>query len=106
MSKSLGNLVFVSDLAERSEPSAVRLALLAQHYRHDWEWHDELLARAQSRLATWRSSLGGRPSGVLDVVRTALDDDLDTPSALRAMDEAALAGANVAPAAELLGVTL
>ena len=106
MSKSLGNLVFVSDLAERSEPAAVRLALLQQHYRHDWEWHDELLGRAQSRLATWRSSLGGRSSDVVDQVRAALDDDLNTPEALRAVDEAALAGANVAPAAELLGVTL
>ena len=106
MSKSLGNLVFVSDLAERSEPAAVRLALLDQHYRHDWEWHDELLTRAQSRLATWRSSTGGRASDVMDHVRDAIDDDLNTPGALRAIDEAALAGANVAPAAELLGVTL
>ena len=106
MSKSLGNLVFVSELAGRSEPAAVRLALLAQHYRADWEWRDELLAAARSRLATWRSTLGGRESGVLDDVRAALDDDLDTPGALGAIDAAAHAGASVHAAAALLGVTL
>lgn len=107
MSKSLGNLVFVSDLAAKAEPAAVRLALLDQHYRSDWEWRDELLSRAQSRLSTWRSTqLSGRPSAVLDDVRLALDSDLDTVSALAAVDRAAHAGFNVAPAAALLGITL
>ncbi len=65
MSKSLGNLVFVEELASRAEPTAVRLALLDHHYRDDWEWRDELLSMAQSRLATWRSTLtNGRPSSV------------------------------------------
>jgi L-cysteine:1D-myo-inositol 2-amino-2-deoxy-alpha-D-glucopyranoside ligase len=106
MSKSLGNLVFVHELVSRSEPSAVRLALLDQNYRDDWEWRDELLSHAQSRLATWRSTLTGRTSRVLDDVRAALDDDLNTPAALRAVDAAAHAGSNVTSAAALLGVTL
>ena len=107
MSKSLGNLVFVSELVDRAEPAAARLALLDQHYREDWEWRDELLSRAQSRLATWRTTLTtGRASSVLDDVRAALDDDLDSPAALRAIDEAAHAGFNVAPGASLLGITL
>lgn len=106
MSKSLGNLVFVSELAQRAEPAAVRLAMLDQHYRCDWEWRDELLASAQSRLATWRSTLNGRASTALDDVRDALDDDLNCPAALAAVDAAAHAGATVAPAAELLGITL
>jgi L-cysteine:1D-myo-inositol 2-amino-2-deoxy-alpha-D-glucopyranoside ligase len=106
MSKSLGNLVFVHELARRAEPAAVRLALLAHHYRHDWEWADAHLAEAQSRLDTWRSTLGGRESGVLEAVRDALDDDLDTPGALRAIDAAAHAGGSVHAAATLLGVTL
>jgi L-cysteine:1D-myo-inositol 2-amino-2-deoxy-alpha-D-glucopyranoside ligase len=107
MSKSLGNLVFVDELAKRAEPAAVRLALLDQHYRADWEWRDELLSLAQSRLATWRSTLTtGRASSVLDDVRAALDDDLNCPGALRAMDDAALAGYNVAPGASLLGINL
>ncbi len=107
MSKSLGNLVFVHELVRRSEPPAVRLALLDVHYREDWEWSDELLLHAQSRLATWRSTATtGRASSVLDEVRAALDDDLDTPNALRAIDAAAHAGASVSSAASLLGVTL
>jgi L-cysteine:1D-myo-inositol 2-amino-2-deoxy-alpha-D-glucopyranoside ligase len=107
MSKSLGNLVFVSDLAEQSEPAAVRLALLDQHYRYDWEWRGELLAKAQSRLSTWRSTaLSGRQGNVIDDVRAALDDDLNTPAALAAIDAAAHNGFNVAPAATLLGITL
>src|SRR5690606_28686092 len=53
MSKSLGNLVFVSKLRESgTDPMAVRLAVLAQHYRADWEWTDELLRAAETRLAT------------------------------------------------------
>jgi L-cysteine:1D-myo-inositol 2-amino-2-deoxy-alpha-D-glucopyranoside ligase len=107
MSKSLGNLVFVHDLVQRSESAAVRLALLDHHYREDWEWRDELLSRAQSRLATWRTTLTtGRSSSVLDDVRGALDDDLDTPGALRAIDAAAHAGSSVASAASVLGITL
>jgi L-cysteine:1D-myo-inositol 2-amino-2-deoxy-alpha-D-glucopyranoside ligase len=107
MSKSLGNLVFVHELVSRSESAAVRLALLDHHYREDWEWRDELLSRAQSRLATWRTTLTtGRSSSVLDDVRAALDDDLDTPGALRAIDAAAHAGSSVASAASVLGITL
>jgi L-cysteine:1D-myo-inositol 2-amino-2-deoxy-alpha-D-glucopyranoside ligase len=108
MSKSLGNLVFVDELVARSEPSAVRLSLLGQHYRHDWEWRDELLSRAQSRLATWRSaaSAGAASEGLMRDVRDALDSDLDTPGALRLVDDAAHAGLDVTPAAALLGITL
>lgn len=107
MSKSLGNLVFVSDLAERSEPAAVRLALLGQHYRHDWEWHDGLLDQAVARLATWRTAGScGTGDQLLDDVRAALDDDLDTPRAVALIDDAAQAGYSVTSAAALLGVTL
>lgn len=107
MSKSLGNLVFVEELVRASESAAVRLALLDQRYRDDWDWHEDLLRRAQSRLATWRSTQStGRASTVLEDVRAALDEDLDTPGALRAIDDAAHAGAHVTSAAALLGITL
>ena len=107
MSKSLGNLVFVDELVERAEPAAVRLALLSQHYREDFEWRDELLSLAQSRLATWRTTLtSAREGTVLEDVRGALDDDLDTPGALESLDDAAHAGCNVAPGAALLGINL
>jgi L-cysteine:1D-myo-inositol 2-amino-2-deoxy-alpha-D-glucopyranoside ligase len=104
MSKSLGNLVFVHDLLKEWEPAAVRLAIVANHYRDGWEWDVSLLADAVDRLAAWRAA--GEGEGALDDVRRALDDDLDTPGALRAVDAAAKAGLGVSAAADLLGVDL
>ena len=118
MSKSLGNLVFVGDLLKEWEPAAVRLALLGHHYRPDWEWAAEDMPLAARRLDLWRSSGTGRGgpgpgagTGGLDgeglaVVRSFLDDDLDTPGALRALDAEAAAGRPVVAGAALLGVSL
>lgn len=100
MSKSRGNLVFVSRLrADRVDPMAVRLALLSGHYRSDRSWTDELLAEAQERLARWRRAAAAPagPSGeeLLAGVRARLADDLDSPGALAVADawaERALAG--------------
>ena len=104
MSKSRGNLVFVSDLVKEHDPMAVRLALLDHGHRDDWEWHDGLLATAAGRLAAWRAA--GPGDGALDEVRAALDDDLDLPAAVAAVDRAAAAGRGVGEAADLLGVRL
>jgi len=104
MSKSRGNLVFVHDLFDAAEPAAVRLMLLAQHYREAWEWDRSLLDEASARLARWR--IAGTGDGALDATRSALDDDLATPSALRTIDAATAAGVGVSAAAELLGVDL
>jgi L-cysteine:1D-myo-inositol 2-amino-2-deoxy-alpha-D-glucopyranoside ligase len=101
MSKSLGNLVFVHDLLKDWEGSAIRLAVLAHHYRSDWDWHDGLMPEAATRLAVWRAA--GAGDGALIEVRDALDDDLDTPAALAAIDRAAGAGQGVSVAASLLG---
>ena len=111
MSKSLGNLVFVGDLCKEWDPAAVRLALLAHHYREDWDWRtDEDMPAAAARLALWRSAPGRRHATAdrpgLAAVRAALDADLDTPAALRALDDEATAGRSVAAGARLLGVTL
>ena len=58
MSKSRGNLVFVSRLRQSGvDPMVIRLALLAHHYREDWEWTDDDLPRAECRLARWRAAL-------------------------------------------------
>ncbi|MBI1376125.1 MAG: cysteine--1-D-myo-inosityl 2-amino-2-deoxy-alpha-D-glucopyranoside ligase [Frankiales bacterium] len=91
MSKSRGNLVFVSRLRGAGvEPAAIRLAILAHHYREDWDWTDEGLAAAQRRLAAWRAAVSAplAPSaqGVLDGVRRHLADDLDAPGALEVVD--------------------
>jgi L-cysteine:1D-myo-inositol 2-amino-2-deoxy-alpha-D-glucopyranoside ligase len=106
MSKSLGNLVFVADLLERAPAAAARLALLDHHYRHDWTWTDEDLPAAVQRLARYVDRRGDRDGALLlDDVRAALDDDLDAPAALAAID-AAPSGTDVSPALALLGVTL
>jgi L-cysteine:1D-myo-inositol 2-amino-2-deoxy-alpha-D-glucopyranoside ligase len=102
MSKSLGNLVFVSDLLKEWEPAVVRLAIISHHYRDRWEWVDGLSPAAARRLATWRRA--GEGDAALEDVRSALDDDLDTPAAVRLIDDAARAGRGVSEAAALLGV--
>jgi len=104
MSKSLGNLVFVHDLLKDWEAPAIRLAVLAHHYRSGWDWHDGLMPTAAARLRAWRAA--GAGAGALEAVRRALDDDLDTPAALGAVDAAAAAGEGVSAAAGLLGVDL
>lgn len=90
MSKSKGNLVKVSVLRrEGVDPMAIRLVLLAQHYRTDWEYTDALLERAKERLATWRRAIeadGVDATDTIEAVRRALRNDLDAPAALAAVD--------------------
>ena len=99
MSKSRGNLVFVSKLrADGVDPMAIRLALLAHHYRDDWMWSDDDLVHANDRLDRWREAVrldaGLNADEVLVQVRAALAYDLDAPTALAAVD--AWAGASTA----------
>jgi L-cysteine:1D-myo-inositol 2-amino-2-deoxy-alpha-D-glucopyranoside ligase len=91
MSKSRGNLVFVSKLRSQGvDPNAIRLALLAGHYRDDRAWTDDLLSTAQERLASWREAValdaGPDATDLVARLRTHLADDLDTPRALAAVD--------------------
>jgi L-cysteine:1D-myo-inositol 2-amino-2-deoxy-alpha-D-glucopyranoside ligase len=91
MSKSKGNLVFVSTLRRDGvDPMAIRTALLSHHYRDDWDWTDDDLAAAQRRLARWREALdagrGPDPGNLVIDVRSALARDLDAPRALAAVD--------------------
>jgi L-cysteine:1D-myo-inositol 2-amino-2-deoxy-alpha-D-glucopyranoside ligase len=91
MSKSRGNLVLVSQLRrDGHDPMAIRLVLLDHHYRSDWEYTPEQLARAQARLERWRAALSceGGPDATATIqhVRECLSDDLRTPEALAAVD--------------------
>ena len=107
MSKSLGNLVFVSELRKEYDTRAIRLGVLSNHYRTEWEWHDQLMPTAATMLQRWLASTGGTSGeAVLNEVRAALDDDLATPRAVKAIDGAARAGVNVTAAALLLGINL
>lgn len=96
MSKSKGNLVLVSKLrADGEEPAAIRLAILAHHYRSDWSWTPEGFAAANERLAAWRRALAAAPAGsaagVIGDMRSALAADLNAPAALEAVDRWAAA---------------
>lgn len=108
MSKSRGNLVFVSELlAAGADPMAIRLAIISHHYRSDWDWTADLLTAASKRLATWRAAVAtaagaaepdsGAGQRVLMGMRERLADDLDGPGAIAVVDEWAAAAASVGP---------
>lgn len=91
MSKSLGNLVFVSALRNSDiDPMAIRLSLLRHHYRTDWEWTDDQLWTAVDDIGDWRRALAlgaGAPAApVVEEILVALADDLDAPRATAAVD--------------------
>ncbi|WP_072313504.1 hypothetical protein [Agrococcus sp. Marseille-P2731] len=97
MSKSLGNLVLVSRLLEEgARPAAIRLALLAHHWRGDWEWFARDLEDAEARLdrwLAWSRVPDDDPSlaeSIVPWLRVTLQDDLNTPAALQAVDAFAL----------------
>jgi L-cysteine:1D-myo-inositol 2-amino-2-deoxy-alpha-D-glucopyranoside ligase len=90
MSKSLGNLIFVSRLInEGIEPMAIRLALLGHHYRSDHMWGSSEIADASAflqriRLNLARMEVAPTESVIADLV-AALSNDLDTVRALEAI---------------------
>mgnify|MGYP003340672482 CR=1 FL=1 len=108
--------LIVDQLRKRYDPRAIRLGLLVNHYRSEWEWDEGLIDRATERLGKWAraavdsTSVGSRDGkgghDVLHAVRERLDDDLDAPGAVSAIDEAAARGVDVRLAASLLGVEL
>jgi L-cysteine:1D-myo-inositol 2-amino-2-deoxy-alpha-D-glucopyranoside ligase len=116
MSKSLGNLVFVSELVESGvDARAVRLAILDQRYRDDWEWTDSILAEALSRLERWTTwaadAIAGESPELLGRMRTALREDLDTQAAIGLVDATIASGVpatagDLAAIEALLGVDL
>ena len=110
MSKSRGNLVFVDKLRTQHDPMAIRLGLIEHHYRTEWEWDDGLMARNETRLSNWKSAAQVGSSlgdvGLLAEVRSALDNDLDTPTAVALVDAAAGKGLAVGDSARLLGVVI
>ncbi|TLF77612.1 cysteine--1-D-myo-inosityl 2-amino-2-deoxy-alpha-D-glucopyranoside ligase [Nocardia cyriacigeorgica] len=91
MSKSKGNLVLVSKLRRAGvDPAAIRLGLLAGHYRQDRMWTDTVLDDALARLDRWRRAAAlpaaGAATDTIARLRQHLADDLDTPKALAAID--------------------
>ncbi|MEM6410766.1 MAG: cysteine--tRNA ligase [Pseudomonadota bacterium] len=87
MSKSLGNVVLLKDLLENWDGEVIRFAMLSGHYRAPLDWTEDLLKQAKATLDRWYAALRlvehlqdkplSRPR-----VLEALEDDLNTPSAI------------------------
>ena len=91
MSKSRGNLVFVSDLRRKHDPNAIRLALLMGHYRSNRDWSNDLLSQAENKLSFWRNtlahSLGTDSTSTIEKIVESLSNDLDTPAVIAHIDD-------------------
>ena len=95
MSKSLGNMVFVRTALETTTPQALRLYLLDSHYRRPFDHDEAKLVGAEERASALAETLGrgaigplGRDAATREVL-AALDDDLDTRTAIRALERGA-----------------
>ena len=110
MSKSLRNLVLVGDLLRRYDADSIRVLLLRHHYREPWEYTGDQLDDAAEWTQRLRQAARGSGDGRGDsllAVRAALEDDLDTPRALRLLQDAVTGGdAGWRSAADLLGLRL
>ena len=92
MSKSLGNTLIVHDLLEQWPGEALRYLLLSAHYRQPLDWSDNAIEQAQTTLDRLYGLLRDHPPAVdtpnlpdADVL-AALEDDLNTPTALAALN--------------------
>ena len=92
MSKSKGNLVFVSKLLQSGvDPMVIRIALMQSKYSDDRMWSDDVLATAIKRVANIRQALSRenvKPvAATLEAIAQSLSQDLDTPAALAQIDQ-------------------
>jgi len=91
MSKSKGNLVFVSTLvASGTDPMAIRWALMKNHYRTDRMWTEELLRESESEILVLRSVLSqdfvAPTKKLIQEIVDHLADDLDTPQIIASVN--------------------
>jgi L-cysteine:1D-myo-inositol 2-amino-2-deoxy-alpha-D-glucopyranoside ligase len=112
MSKSLGNLVMARDLLQTYSGDAIRAYLLSHHYRTAWEYEEAELNQAVQRVERYAAAsqadpiAGGQPLASMayrERFTEAMDDDLDTPTALSVLDDMAQAILAAAGHQDLVG---
>jgi len=87
MSKSLGNIITISDAVKRYSGQVVRLALLSAHYSQPLDWNDELLQNQKNTIEKWYNLYEKtNEDNVLDISDTLLDD-LNTPGFIAKIHE-------------------
>lgn len=101
MSKSLGNLVYARDLLHVGPVAAIRLALLRYQYQTGGEWLPVYFEEAQALAADCQRLIAQAsdsipPSGLLERVYAALDNNLDMPKIYSLLCEHVAAGGNTA----------
>tara|TARA_B110000967_G_C18420676_1_gene333677 strand:- start:23 stop:565 length:543 start_codon:yes stop_codon:yes gene_type:complete len=79
MSKSLGNIVTISDSVNKYSGQAVRLALLSAHYSQPLDWNDKLLESQRATIDKWYTLYDGSDEEILLDVAESILDDLNTP---------------------------
>ncbi len=90
MSKSLGNLVMISDLKEKFSANSIRFMLLSNHYRNDWEYTEKAMNNADKKfkdILQWIRSGKTRRFDPTYKLLALLEEDLDTPSVLKEIYE-------------------
>jgi L-cysteine:1D-myo-inositol 2-amino-2-deoxy-alpha-D-glucopyranoside ligase len=112
MSKSLGNLIMAHDLLQTYSGDAIRAYLLSHHYRTAWEYEEAALKQAARRAERYAAAsqadpiAGGQPLDSMayrERFTEAMDDDLNTPTALSVLDELAQAILAAAGHQDLVG---
>lgn len=93
MSKSLGNFITVHQLLEKMPGEIVRFVLLSSHYRQPLDWNDQIVQQSRQSLDRLYNALRGRTIDdavqTSESIKSALEDDLNTPLAISVLHEIA-----------------
>ena len=87
MSKSLGNIISISDAVNKYSGQVVRLALLSAHYSQPLDWNDKLLNNQKSTIDKWYSLYDDEKEEKISDIAEVLLDDLNTPGFIAKIHE-------------------
>lgn len=88
MSKSLNNLVLVSELLEKYSPAAIRWLLLSHHYRSPWEFEEYDLQQIEKKVEQISHAVSGarKADTIISEFEIFMDDDMNTPKVLELVE--------------------